>query len=319
MVTASVARAIKGDFEKDIPSNCSYKDLNLTAAEITSNILLKRENAELQLRSCLSESDEAEERDDCNKSSSKILHPDDYRRRLIPFANIFNKPLPVFLPPPSDEELENVRRNKVEYVGNGGNGGSTGSVEKESVEVKSNGHNYGNKSIGSGYINGDTAINTSHDNNHKYDNNNSENGGAGDGVTQVETSSDYPDRRLNAILSQSSPEKKSKTNNSATRYYPKLKWEMKAGVMHVFEVNPKEYDRVKTDKDIETGTVIGEKNEENQTLTELIIPGMSGLEMKENTPVNLFPVLTFNEFVKDFNYVSTNLFVLVSCILSINL
>jgi hypothetical protein len=301
MVTASVARAIKGDFEKDIPSNCSYKDLNLTAAEITSNILLKRENAELQLRSCLSESDEAEELDDCNKSSSKILHPDDYRRRLIPFANIFNKPLPVFLPPPRDEELENIRRNKGEHVGNGGNGDS---VEKESVEVKSNGHNNGNKCIGNGYNNGDGAVKTSHDNNHKYDNSNSDNGGAGDGVTQVETSSDYPDRRLNAILSQSSPEKKSKTNTSVTRYYPKLKWEMKAGVMHVFEVNPIENNRVKTDKDIEIDIVKGENNEEKQTL-----PGMSGLEIKENTPVNLFPVLTFNEFVKDFTYVSTNLIV----------
>ena len=286
-----------------------FRSLNLTAAEITSNILLKRENAELQLRSCLSESDEAEERDDCNKSSSKILHPDDYRRRLVPFANIFNKPLPVFLPPPSEEELENMRRNnKVEHVGNGEHGGSAGSVEKESVEVKSNGHSNGSKSIGNAYINGDTARNTSsHDNNHKYDNSNSVNGGAGDGATQVETSSDYPDRRLNAILSQSSPEKKSKTNNSVTRYYPKLKWEMKAGVMHVFEVNPTVNNRVKTEKDIETETVTGEKSEEKQTLTELIIPGMSGLEMKENAPVNLFPVLTFNEFVKDFNYVSTNL------------
>jgi hypothetical protein len=310
MVTASVARAIKGDFEKDIPSNCSYKDLNLTAAEITSNILFRRENAELQLRSCLSESDEAEELDDCNKSSSKILHPDDYRRRLIPFANIFNKPLPVFLPPPSDDELENIRRNKGEHVGivgNGGSVGSAGSVEKESVEVKSSGHNdNGNKSIRNG---DDTAINNSHDNNHKYDNNNSENSGAGDGVTQVETSSDYPDRRLNAILSQSSPEKKSKANSSVTRYYPKLKWEMKAGVMHVFEVNPIENNRAKPDKDIEVGSVTGEKSEEKQTLTELILPGMSGLEIKEDTPVNLFPVLTFNEFVKDFNYVSTNLFV----------
>lgn len=306
MVTASVARAIKVDFEKDIPSNCSYKDLNLTAAEIASNVLLKRENSELQLRSCLSESDEAEERDDCNKSSTKILHPDDYRRRLIPFADIFNKPLPVFLPPPSDEELENIRNKKVEHVGNGGN---VGNVEKGGIEVKSNGHNNGNKSIGNGYNNGDTAINTSHDNNHKYDNNNSDNGGAGDDATQVETSSDYPDRRLNEILSQSSPEKKSKTNTSVTRYYPKLKWEMKAGVMHVFEVNPREINGIKKDKDIEIGTVTGEKNEEKETLTELIIPDMSGLELKENTPVNLFPVLTFDEFVKDFTYVSANLFV----------
>ena len=308
MVTASVARAIKGDFEKDIPSNCSYKDLNLTAAEITTNILLKRENAELQLRSCLSGSDDAEKRDDCNKSSSKILHPDDYRRRLIPFANIFYRPLPVFLPPPTDEESESIRKNEAEHVGNGG---SAGSVENGSVAMKSNGHNNANKSMGSDCINGDAAINTSHDNNHKYDYNNSENGGAGDGVTQVETSSDYPDRRLNAILSQSSPEKKSKTDITATRYYPKLKWEMKAGVMHVFEVNPIENNRVKTDRDIqiEIGSVTGDKSEEKQTLAELIIPGMPCLEINGNAPVNLFPVLTFDEFVKDFNYVSTNLFV----------
>ena len=297
MVTASAARAIKGDIEKDLPSNCSYKDLNQTPAEIASNILHKRErdNAESLLilnlneieknrikTSCLSESDETEERDDCNKSPSKILHPDDYRRRLIPFANIFNKPLPVFLPPPSDDELEIINNDIAANVG---------------TEVTNNsyhGHykNNGNSGNGTGSIHGgDSSINTSHD--------------SADSCAMLsETVNEDPDRRLNEIISQASVDKKSKLTMPVTRYYPALKWVMKAGVMHVFEVSPIHTKRVNQNTVIESK----EKDEEDQNiriLKELDLSCILDHDINKELPVNLFPVLTFSEFVKDFNYVRT--------------
>ena len=289
MVTASAARAIKGDIEKDLPSNCSYKDLNQTPAEIVSNILHKRErdNAEPLLMlnlneleknrmnsSCLSESDETEERDDCNKSPSKILHPDDYRRRLIPFANIFNKPLPVFLPPPSDDELEIINNERAANLGvEVTNNGYHGNYKNNGND--GNNGNYGNN--GTGSVHGDSSINTSHDS-------------ADSSAVLLETVNEDPDRRLNEIISQASHDKKSKITMPVIRYYPALKWVMKAGVMHVFEVTP-----IHT-KYSNQNTVIEskEKNEEKQNLKEFDL---------KDLPVNLFPVLTFSEFVKDFNYV----------------
>ena len=38
--------------------------------------------------------------------SPKVVHPDDFRRRLVPYADIFSKPLPVFPPPPDDQQEE---------------------------------------------------------------------------------------------------------------------------------------------------------------------------------------------------------------------
>ena len=37
--------------------------------------------------------------------TGKVPHPDDFRRRLVPHADIFSRPLPVFLPPPDDAEV----------------------------------------------------------------------------------------------------------------------------------------------------------------------------------------------------------------------
>ena len=302
MVTASAARAIKGDIEKDLPSNCSYKDLNQTPAEIASNILHKRErdNAESLLMlnlneeknriktSCLSESDETEERDDCNKSPSKILHPDDYRRRLIPFANIFNKQLPVFLPPPSHDEIEIINNENAANVG---------------VEVTNNGYHNNCKNNGNNVNNGtgngtgsihggDSSINTSHDS-------------ADSSAMLSETVNEDPDRRLNEIISQASVDKKSKTTMPVTRYYPALKWVMKAGVIHVFEVSPIHTNRVNQNTVIESKEKI-EENQNIKELKELDLTGIVDHDISKEVPVNLFPVLTFGEFVKDFNYVRMN-------------
>lgn len=303
MVTASAARAIKGDIEKDLPSNCSYKDLNQTPAEIASNILHKRErdNAEslsmLNLNeleknrtksSCLSESDETEERDDCNKSPSKILHPDDYRRRLIPFANIFNKPLPVFLPPPSDDELEIINNERAANLGVEVSNNGYHSNYKNNGNIGNNGNNGNGIGNGTGSVHGDSSINTSHDS-------------ADSSAMLSETVNEDPDRRLNEIINQASHDKKSKITMPVIRYYPTLKWVMKAGVMHVFEVTPTQTKHSNQSYAIESK----EKNEDKQNLKELDLTGILDHEINKELQVNLFPVLTFSEFVKDFNYVRT--------------
>ena len=50
--------------------------------------------------------------------TGKVPHPDDFRRRLVPHADIFSRPLPVFLPPPDDAEwIEAANFSKINNVG----------------------------------------------------------------------------------------------------------------------------------------------------------------------------------------------------------
>jgi hypothetical protein len=49
--------------------------------------------------------------------SDTDIHPDDFRRRLVPYADIFNRKIPIFSPPPKNGKNENEIKN--ENVGSG--------------------------------------------------------------------------------------------------------------------------------------------------------------------------------------------------------
>jgi hypothetical protein len=126
---------------------------------------------------------------------------------------------------------------------------------------------------------------------------------------------DYQDQKLDQILG----------CNGAMRYYPLLRWEMIAGVMHVFEVDTGSSDSdVKSGESETDGVTKGESKGEKKKEGTASVPSTPPFSVHLSTDkvkaphsaqadsshsaqksVGLYPVLSFDEFVKDFTYVRT--------------
>jgi hypothetical protein len=122
---------------------------------------------------------------------------------------------------------------------------------------------------------------------------------------------DYRDQKLDQVLE----------CNGTVRYYPLLRWEMIAGVMHVLEVDTGSSDGdVKIGESQTDGVTKGEKKKEGtasapSTPPFSVHPSTDKAKAPHSTQgdsshsaqksVGLYPVLSFDEFVKDFTYVRT--------------
>lgn len=245
MVAASVARA-KSDntrlkSEQDLSSDFAVRDLNISAAEHTASILNMREVSESRssvnfvttddmLTSPSSRhSNENNDLEDYNTgSSAKAFHPDDFRRRLVPFADIFNRPLPVFPSHPitSDE---------------------TSKAEEGYCCVS-------------------------------------------DGSTKsVKGGGDFIDEELAGLHTYHS-------NELAKKLYPVLEWKLKAGVMYVYHAKS-DSGAVGSSSTVQSNDVRHHDN--------INVNGNRERSDQDSQFVNLFPVLSFEEFVRDFNQVRT--------------
>ena len=275
MVAASVARAIsdnsKFKSEQDLSSDIAGRDLNLSAAEHAACILNMREVSEsrssvnfvisddmLTSPSSQHSNNENNDLDDYNNgSSAKAFHPDDFRRRLVPFADIFNRPLPTF--PHRPVTHDKMSKNEEGYC----------CVSKGEGGVKS---------------------------------------------IEGEVEGDFIDRKLADRNVDSS-------NESSQKLYPVLQWKLKAGVMHVYNANndngvsgsssilqPNDVHHHDNNDSKNNGNSSREKSDKLKTID------------GDSQSVNLFPVLSFEEFVRDFNQVCTgsHLFLLDNVYVEIN-
>lgn len=207
--------------------------------------------------------------------TQKTLHPDDYRRRQVPYADIFNKPLPLFPLPPDQQKKEIATKEELNNTGNGGvNDGLNDREKNTQINQASIGH-----------------LNNCTD--------------------------DLQDKKLDEILGFSD----CGSGSGAVKYYPLLEWEMIAGVMHVYEADKR---KSESDTDTENETIGETETEEGSRIggevsceAEASVPSLGSTtdealqvnaERKSRSAViaSLFPVLSFDEFVRDFNYVSTS-------------
>ena len=250
--------------------------------------------------------------------TGKIPHPDDFRRRLVPHADIFSRPLPIFPPPPDDDvviiEAENLFSDnsnsnsnsniKCNNISNDeGNGMNVGENETEQIKNED------------GQLNKNSYV-KSH-------------------AKSVST--------FDCI----------DNNNQKCKYYPVLVFEMIGGVMCVFDEKDRNERIQKSNVSNITSNnnsmkshhddncIIHTDNGHNENHNCINInnkndndspyrlnsnktssPSNSSYVSKNNSEGslrereeekirknkesgNLFPVLTIDEFVQDFNYVST--------------
>ena len=225
--------------------------------------------------------------------------------------------MPLFPPPPGQQKKE-VVKDAVEEVEKGDRNG----VEKKNDERRIGGN---------GVENGELSEQLNYRDQQSQSNQGS-NGQLGNSMD------DFQDKKLDRILE----------CNQSERYYPLLRWEMIAGVMHVFEVNTESsgsdvmkvesqresVTKIQTERGTEEqGTAVGIAQYETTSALSTSTPtpplpptpptstppfpvslstdealltnqsdASSSTQLKS---VNLYPVLSFDEFVKDFTFVST--------------